>query len=215
MRKISPSILDVKKENLVNYVQQLIDWGVVNVHYDVMDNIFVPNVALQYKEIKEIKEKCSRHIMDIHLMVKDVFGYYEMYKKLGDILTFHFEAMSQDDLQNLIALAKKDQTKLGLAIKPNTPVEAIIPYLKHLSLLLIMSVEPGFGGQKFIENSYDKVKKLSDYIKQNHLDCIIQIDGGVNDQNIKYCYDAGVNLAVVGSFLVKNFNQEVIKSLIK
>lgn len=215
MRKISPSILDVKKENLIDYVTQLIKWDVQNVHYDVMDNIFVPNIALQYKEIKAIKEKCPRHVMDIHLMVKDIFGYYEMYKNLGDILTFHFEAMSQDDLQSLIALAKKNKTKLGLAIKPNTPFNAVVPYLKYISLLLIMSVEPGFGGQKFIDASYDKVKEASDYIKQNQLDCIIQIDGGVNGENIKWCFDAGVNLAVVGSYLVKNFEQEVIKNLLK
>ncbi|AWX69516.1 ribulose-phosphate 3-epimerase [[Mycoplasma] anseris] len=215
MKTISPSVLDVKKENLIEYVNTLIDWGITNVHYDVMDNIFVPNIALQFKEIKAIKRECKKHIMDIHLMVHDVFGYYEMYKKIGDILTFHYEAMNKDDLHSLIAQAKVDQVKLGLAIKPNTKVEEITPYLKHLDLLLIMSVEPGLGGQTFIESSYDKVIELKRYIQQENLHTIIQIDGGIKDFNIKYCFDAGVNLAVVGSYLVKNFNKETVEKLLK
>ncbi|RMA78989.1 ribulose-phosphate 3-epimerase [Metamycoplasma subdolum] len=215
MRKISPSVLNVDKEKLVPYINKLIEWNVTNVHYDVMDNIFVPNVALQYKEIEMIKKECLKHTMDIHLMVKDVFGYYKMYKDIGDILTFHFEAMSQEDLQHLIAKARHDNVKLGLAISPETNVEVIRPYLKYLSLVLIMSVKPGFGGQKFIDASYDKVFALKRMIQEEKKEIIIQIDGGVKLDNIKYCFDAGVDLAVVGSFLVENFSEEIIKKLLK
>ncbi|WP_412031720.1 ribulose-phosphate 3-epimerase [Metamycoplasma buccale] len=214
MKKISPSILDVKKDELVNYVSTLISWGVSNIHYDVMDNIFVPNVALEYKEIEKIYQKAPRHTMDIHLMVKDVLGYYEMYKNIADIITFHFEAISLDDLNSLIIRAKNDNKKLGLAIKPNTKIEKILPYIKYFSLILIMSVEPGFGGQKFIQSSYDKIFELKKYIKNNKLETILEIDGGVNLDNIKYCFDAGIDLAVVGSYLVKNFSKETIDKLL-
>ncbi|TPR54723.1 ribulose-phosphate 3-epimerase [Metamycoplasma neophronis] len=215
MKKISPSILDVPKEKLTEYVTQLITWGVNNVHYDVMDHIFVPNSALTFEEIKKIHVQCPAHIMDIHLMVKDIFKYYEMYKNIGNILTFHYEAMSQNELTELIARAKSDGVKLGIALKPNTPVEEIAPYLKHLDLVLIMSVEPGFGGQKFLDISYDKVKELKRLISKENTNTIIQIDGGVKQENIRYCFDSGVDLAVVGSYLVKNFSLETIENLLK
>ncbi|WP_373438430.1 ribulose-phosphate 3-epimerase [Metamycoplasma equirhinis] len=214
MKKISPSILDVPKDNLINYVTQLTKWGVNNVHYDIMDNIFVPNVALQYAEVKSIKENCPKHIMDIHLMVKDVFGYYEMYKNVGDIITFHYEALTEGEILQLIEIAKKDNVKLGISIKPKTKVREIIPLIKNFSLVLIMSVEPGFGGQKFIENSLNKVSELKQYLTKNNLkNILIQIDGGINDDNIKNCFKFGVDMAVVGSYLVKNFSEETINKL--
>ncbi|AWX42999.1 d-ribulose-5-phosphate 3 epimerase [Metamycoplasma cloacale] len=216
MRKISPSVLDVKRDNLIEYINNLINWGVTNVHYDIMDNIFVPNVALQFKEVKKVKELCKKHTMDIHLMVKDVFGYYEMYKNVGDILTFHLESFnSYQEFLELVALAKKDNVKLGLSINPDTKVEQLIPYIEHLSLVLIMSVYPGLGGQKFIDNSLNKVKELKELLIKSNSSAIIQIDGGVKDFNIKDCFDSGVNLAVVGSYLVNNFSKETVDKLLK
>ncbi|MCF1354996.1 ribulose-phosphate 3-epimerase [Mycoplasma hominis] len=215
MKKISPSVLDVEKNKLTNYIDQLVDWGVCNVHYDVMDGIFVNNTALTFQEIKQVKENCKKHTMDIHLMVKDVFKYYEMYKNIGDILTFHYEAFENSDLEKMIKQCQKDNVKLGLAIKPNTQVEEIKQYLKHCSLVLIMSVEPGFGGQKFIENSFNKIKELADIRKALNLNFIIEVDGGVKDQNIAKCFECGVDLAVVGSYLVKNFSKETINQLLK
>ena len=106
MKKLSPSILDVPKLNLVNYVNQLIEWGITNVHYDIMDGIFVSNKALTLDEVSTIKKECKKHTMDIHCMVEDVFEYYEMYKGIGDILTFHIEALN-------------DNVKLGLAVSPD------------------------------------------------------------------------------------------------
>ncbi|WP_369085832.1 ribulose-phosphate 3-epimerase [Metamycoplasma spumans] len=214
MKKISPSVLDVPKNNLISYITQLTEWGVNNVHYDVMDNKFVPNSALTFEEIKSVYENCPKHIMDIHLMVEDVELYYEMYKNIGDILTFHYEAMDKEKLTSLIAKAKKDNVKIGLAIKPSTNVEVLRPFIKDLSLSLIMSVEPGFGGQKFMEISYDRVKELEGIIKEEKSAAIIQIDGGVKQENIKYCFEAGVNLAVVGSYLVKNFSKQTVDDLL-
>ncbi|QJG66351.1 ribulose-phosphate 3-epimerase [Mycoplasma phocoeninasale] len=215
MKKISPSVLDVPKENLIDYISSLVKWGVSNVHYDVMDGIFVSNQALKLEEIQKVANQCPKHTMDIHLMVADPFKYYEIYKNIGDILTFHYEAFKGDELKKLLSLAEKDGIKMGLAIKPNTDVKEIIPYISSLSLLLVMSVEPGLGGQKFIDSSLDKIRALKEYLDQKNLsNIIIQIDGGVKDINIKSCFDAGVNLAVVGSYLVKNFAQSTIEKLL-
>ena len=215
MKKLSPSILDVPKLNLVNYVNQLIEWGITNVHYDIMDGIFVPNKALTLDEVSTIKKECKKHTMDIHCMVEDVFEYYEMYKGIGDILTFHIEALNEKTLQLLFKKAEIDNVKLGLAVSPDSKIELLYPYLDKLKLVLVMSVYPGKGGQKFIESSLEKVKNIRDQIKKQNQNVIIQIDGGVNNLTIQNCFKAGVDLAVVGSYLVKNFSKETIKELLK
>ncbi|PWC08774.1 ribulose-phosphate 3-epimerase [Mycoplasmopsis arginini] len=216
MKKISPSILDVSKDELINYVNKLIEWNINNVHYDVMDQEFVPNQALSYKEIEQIYNKCPKHQMDIHLMVKDINYYYDLFKKFDAILTFHYEAFkNENQIQKLIKQAKKDNVKIGIAFNPDTEVDKILPLLKNFDLVLPMSVYPGKGGQSFIENTYTKVELLKDYINKNNLNIIIEIDGGVKDFNIKKCFDSGVDLAVVGSFLVKNFSKETIDKLLE
>ncbi|MDD1358405.1 ribulose-phosphate 3-epimerase [Metamycoplasma hyosynoviae] len=213
MKKISPSILDVK-DNQIDYVNTLIKWGVSNVHYDVMDGEFVPNTALSFELIKQIKDKCLVHTMDIHLMVKDIKKYYEMYKNIGDILTFHYEALNINSLNWLIEQASKDNVKLGLALNPNTSIEEVKGYFKHFSLILVMSVFPGKGGQSFIEDSYIKIQAINNYKKENNLQFILQVDGGIKDHNIKSCFEAGINLVVVGSYLVKNFSKETVDKLL-
>ncbi|TPI02386.1 ribulose-phosphate 3-epimerase [Mycoplasma struthionis] len=213
MRKISPSILDVPRENVVEYVNTLMDYGIENVHYDVMDGKFVPNVALQYEHLKVIRENCPQHIMDGHFMVEDVFGYYDQFKDVCDILTFHYEALKEGDLEKLIRLVKKDNKKLGISLKPKTPVDVIKPYIDDLSLVLVMSVEPGFGGQKFMPEALEKIAKIKEIVKDK--DIIIQVDGGVNNLTIKDAFNAGATLAVVGSYLVKNLSLETVKDLLK
>ncbi|MDC8917570.1 ribulose-phosphate 3-epimerase [Metamycoplasma hyosynoviae] len=213
MKKISPSILDVK-DNQIDYVNTLIKWGVSNVHYDVMDGEFVPNTALSFELIEQIKVKCSKHIMDIHLMVKDVKRYYEMYKNIGDILTFHFEALNKENMNWLILQAKNDNVKIGLALNPDTNIDEVKDHFKHFALILVMSVFPGKGGQSFIEDSFVKIQAINKYKKENNLQFILQVDGGIKDHNIKSCFDAGINLAVVGSYLVKNFSKETVDKLL-
>ncbi|MDD1372327.1 ribulose-phosphate 3-epimerase [Metamycoplasma hyosynoviae] len=213
MKKISPSILDVKK-NQIDYVNTLIKWGISNIHYDVMDGEFVPNTALSFKLIEQIKVKCSKHIMDIHLMVKDVKRYYEMYKNIGDILTFHFEALNKENMNWLILQAKNDNVKIGLALNPDTNIDEVKDHFKHFALILVMSVFPGKGGQSFIEDSFAKIQAINKYKKENNLQFILQVDGGIKDHNIKSCFDAGINLAVVGSYLVKNFSRETVDKLL-
>ncbi|MDD1359237.1 ribulose-phosphate 3-epimerase [Metamycoplasma hyosynoviae] len=213
MKKISPSILDVK-ENQIDYVNTLIKWGISNIHYDVMDGEFVPNTALSFELIEQIKVKCSKHIMDIHLMVKDVKRYYEMYKNIGDILTFHFEALNKENMNWLILQAKNDNVKIGLALNPDTNIDEVRDHFKHFALILVMSVFPGKGGQSFIEDSFAKIQAINKYKKENNLQFILQVDGGIKDHNIKSCFDAGINLAVVGSYLVKNFSRETVDKLL-
>ncbi|MDC8918304.1 ribulose-phosphate 3-epimerase [Metamycoplasma hyosynoviae] len=213
MKKISPSILDVKK-NQIDYVNTLIKWGISNIHYDVMDGEFVPNTALSFELIEQIKVKCSKHIMDIHLMVKDVKRYYEMYKNIGDILTFHFEALNKENMNWLILQAKNDNVKIGLALNPDTNIDEVKDHFKHFALILVMSVFPGKGGQSFIEDSFAKIQAINKYKKENNLQFILQVDGGIKDHNIKSCFDAGINLAVVGSYLVKNFSRETVDKLL-
>ncbi|MDI3047827.1 ribulose-phosphate 3-epimerase [Metamycoplasma hyosynoviae] len=213
MKKISPSILDVK-ENQIDYVNTLIKWGISNIHYDVMDGEFVPNTALSFELIEQIKVKCSKHIMDIHLMVKDVKRYYEMYKNIGDILTFHFEALNKENMNWLILQAKNDNVKIGLALNPDTNIDEVKDHFKHFALILVMSVFPGKGGQSFIEDSFAKIQAINKYKKENNLQFILQVDGGIKDYNIKSCFDAGINLAVVGSYLVKNFSRETVDKLL-
>lgn len=219
MKKISPSILNVNPNHFVEYVNQLVKWGVSNVHYDVMDKIFVPNDALQLAEIKEIKNSCLQHIMDIHLMVQDVKKYYSMYKNVGDILTFHYEVLDNKLFNWIIREAKKDNIKIGIAINPETNILEAFNFIKEkihdISLILIMSVHPGKGGQKFIYDSLQKVSFIkNEFNKMNIRNIIIQIDGGINDLTIKKSFDAGVDLAVVGSYLVKNFSKNTIDNLL-
>ncbi|WP_438341564.1 ribulose-phosphate 3-epimerase [Mycoplasma sp. 3341] len=213
---ISPSILDVPKDKQVEYVKQLIDWGIEYVHYDVMDNKFVPNIALSTEIIKEISQKCPKHIMDIHLMVEDVESYIEQFNSFADVITFHVEAVDTQRLRKIYQKYFADKkVGLGLAVKPKTDIFSIDPeILKNVKRILIMSVEPGFGGQKLMPETLAKAKEFSKYIKENNLDIEIQMDGGINGSTIENVFSSGVKLAVVGSYLVKNFSKQTIDKLI-
>ncbi|MBN4089350.1 ribulose-phosphate 3-epimerase [Mycoplasma enhydrae] len=214
MKQISPSVLDVKHEEFLDYINTLVDWGVKRIHYDVMDGCFVPNKGIPENLILETISKAKKHEIEFHLMVKDVFQYYNIYSKHKGLLIFHYEAMNKQTLEELINKAKHDNVKLGLAINPNTNEKEIINYLKDLSLILVMSVNPGLGGQSFIEDSYNKISNLRKYIDKNNLKTIIEVDGGVKQHNIKKCFEAGVDVAVVGSYLVNNFSKKTVEELL-
>ncbi|QJG67233.1 ribulose-phosphate 3-epimerase [Mycoplasma phocoenae] len=214
MKTISPSILDVNNTKYTEYVNQLIEWGVTNVHYDVMDGKFVPNTALSFDTIKSIYENTKSHTMDIHLMVENVEENINKFSAFSDIITFHFEAVNKKELENIIQNYSKD-VKLGIAINPDTDINNILQYIKHFELVLVMSVFPGKGGQSFIENTLNKTKEIQQYIIENNLNTIIQMDGGINDKTIQKTFENGTNLAVVGSYLVKNFSKNTIEDLLK
>ena len=181
-------------------------------HIDVMDGKFVPEVHFTIDEIKNIIFKSNKKI-DVHLMVEDPITYIkELIDYDIDFITIHYEI--DKDIDNLINIIKENNIGVGLSIKPNTPVSCLLDYLDKIDLVLIMSVEPGYGGQSFIENSLDKVKELKNIITNQDLDVKIEIDGGVKDTNISNIDDAGVDISVVGSFITKSNNfEESIKKL--
>ena len=194
--KISASFLTI--DNIDN-VNKLVNCDIDYLHLDIMDGIFVNNKN-EVLEVPHIKP------LDIHLMVNDVYKYIDEYKKFNPLyITFHYEV--DKDILSIINYIKKFNIKVGLSIKPSTKVEEIIPYLQYLDLVLVMSVEPGKGGQSFIMDSIDKIKKL----KELKGDYVIEVDGGINDNTIKYVSDA--DIVVVGSYITSGNYEERIKNL--
>ncbi|VEU58423.1 ribulose-phosphate 3-epimerase [Mycoplasmopsis gallinacea] len=212
---VTPSLLNVEPENRLKMANTLVNEGIRWIHYDIMDGEFVPNTAIKIKEIENINQHGLAHIKDAHLMVVEPYEYFESVKNHVDIVTFHYEAI-EDDLERFEEFLNENQHefKIGLAIKPNTPVEAIKSFLSKLTLVLVMSVEPGKGGQKFIETSIDKIKNLREERNKHGYEFLIQVDGGINDTTGPLCFAAGADACVAGTFLVKNPTKATIDSIL-
>ena len=201
--KISASFLSIK-DNLKENIDILTKCDIDYLHLDIMDGIFVKNKTFDISKIKDLIS--YNKPLDIHLMVRDVYKYIDEYKELNpEFITFHYEVNL--DIMDVINYIKKYNIKVGLSIKPNTKVDEIIPYLPYLDLVLVMSVEPGEGGQKFIVDSIDKIKKL----KELKGDYLIEVDGGINDNTINLVKD--VDIAVIGSYITSGNYEEKIKSI--
>ena len=201
--KISPSILGGSFSNIERVILDLNQSKAEYIHFDVMDGDFVPNLTFGPKFISNVRE-FSKKVFDVHLMINRVEKYLDDYVEAGaDIISFHLEI--NENIENIIKKIKKKGIKCGLAIKPNTPWPEIQPYLQYIDQIIIMTVEPGFGGQKFMNDQVDKIKNISNYIKLNNLKVGIEIDGGINFETGKTCVEAGANILVAGSFL---FNQD-------
>ena len=200
--KISPSILGGSFSNIERIILDLNQSKAEYIHFDVMDGDFVPNLTFGPKFISNVR-KFSNKVFDVHLMINRVEKFLDDYIRAGsDIITFHIEI--NEDIENIIKKIKAKGIKCGLAIKPKTSWSEIQPYLKHIDQVIIMTVEPGFGGQEFMNDQVDKIKNISNYIKLNNLRVGIEIDGGINFETGKTCVEAGANILVAGSFL---FNQ--------
>lgn len=206
--EISASFLDIKEPKNLE-VTKLSKLDVDYIHLDVMDGIFVKNKTYNYDEFYNIV-KDSVKPYDIHLMVSDVKKYIDEFSKLKpEYITFHYEAVI--DALSTIKYIHDLGLKVGISIKPNTSVKKLEGILKYVDLVLVMSVEPGMGGQTFIKDSIKKIDELYNIRKDNDLKYLIEVDGGINDETIKLCKNA--NICVVGSYITKQDYNEAIKKL--
>lgn len=198
--KIAASFLSIKngiKKNVERLDKTTIDY----LHVDIMDGKFVPNKTWSFRQVKHILKKTTTP-KDIHLMVKDVKKYINKYKKMRpEIITFHYEATNE--WFEMIRILKHEDIKAGMSIKPNTDISKIMPYLEYLDVVLVMSVEPGKGGQSFIPSSIKKIQELDKIRKEKNYQFAIEVDGGVNDSNFKLLEENNVDTVVVGSYLAK------------
>ena len=206
MIKISPSILSSDYGNLSSELKRMEACGADMLHIDVMDGHFVPNITLGAPIVKCIR-KSSALPFDVHLMISDPYKYIPDFVNAGsDIITFHAEADS--DIEKTIDLILASGKKAGLSVKPKTPVEAVYPYLDKLSMVLVMTVEPGFGGQSFMEDMMPKVSAVRSEIDRRGLDVDIQVDGGINRDTISIAAKAGANVFVSGNAIFSSDDAE-------
>lgn len=208
MRKVSVTFLS--STDVVRDLKLLDMTDTDYVHVDVMDGKFVPNKTMPFSEMKNIGKYTSKRL-DIHLMVEDPSKYIPLYASLNaEYITFHVEA--DEDIEESLKLIRNYSIKAGLAIKPETKISELVPYLPYLDLVLVMSVEPGAGGQKFIESTEDKINELRELLDTYHSQAVINVDGGINDVTCKKCYNA--DIVASGSYVVRSDNfQEKISSL--
>jgi len=209
--QISPSILSADFSQLGNEIKKLEDGGADMIHVDVMDGHFVPNLTIGPPVIKALKKQSSM-LFDVHLMISPVHKYIEAYSEAGaDIITIHPEAT--DDLQSSISKIKSLNKKVGVSLNPETKIDVIMNYLQQINLVLIMSVNPGFGGQKFMPEVLIKVKALKKIQEEKGLVFDIEIDGGINFENSKIAIEAGANILVSGTTVFKSNNGDIKKNI--
>jgi len=209
--QISPSILSADFSQLGNEIKRLEEGGADMIHVDVMDGHFVPNLTIGPPVIKALKKQCSIKF-DVHLMISPVHKYIEAYSDAGaDIITIHPEAT--DNLDESILKIKSLNKKVGVSLNPETKIDLIIDYLEKIDLVLIMSVNPGFGGQKFMPEVLDKIRELKKIQSKNNLNFDIEIDGGINFNNCQSAIEAGANILVSGTTVFKSNNGDIKKNI--
>tara|TARA_Y100000287_G_C14223485_1_gene357652 strand:- start:1531 stop:2187 length:657 start_codon:yes stop_codon:yes gene_type:complete len=209
--QISPSILSADFSQLGNEIKRLEESGADFIHVDVMDGHFVPNLTIGPPVIKTLKKNCSIKF-DVHLMISPVHKYIEAYSDAGaDIITIHPEAT--DNLSASISKIKELKKKAGVSLNPETKIDVIKDHLDKIDLVLIMSVNPGFGGQKFMPEVLEKIKELKKIQKNKKLNFDIEIDGGINFENSKIAIEAGANILVSGTTIFKSNNGDLKKNI--
>ena len=209
--QIAPSILSADFSQLGNEIKKLEESGADMIHVDVMDGHFVPNLTIGPPVIKSLRKNCSI-TFDVHLMISPVHKYIEAFSDAGaDIITIHPEAT--DDLRSSILKIKELKKKVGISLNPETKIDIILKFLKEIDLVLIMSVNPGFGGQKFMPEVLNKVKELKKIQQEKNLNFDIEIDGGINFDNSKDAIKAGANILVSGTTIFQSNNGDIKKNI--
>ena len=204
MKRISPSILACNMLELGSEIKKIEKSGATYVHIDIMDGCFVPNISFGMPVLSAVR-KCTDITLDVHLMIVDPDRYIDEFINCGaDIITFHYEALDNERICKAISRIKEQGKKVGISVKPKTDVSVLFPFIKDIDMVLVMTVEPGFGGQKFMCDMMDKVKAVREYAKSVNKDIDIQVDGGINDSTIKIASDAGANVFVLGTGFFKS-----------
>ena len=209
---VSPSILAADYGKLAEEITKVVNAGAEYVHIDVMDGHFVPNISIGVPVVQSIR-KVTSAVFDCHLMISNPFDYIDAFVKAGaDLISFHVE--SNSDIKETIKKITSADKKAALVVKPGTPVDVVFPYLRDISMVLIMTVEPGFGGQGFMSDMLPKITALKEEIERQCLNVDIQVDGGVDEKTSDLCKKAGANVLVAGSYIFKSEDvNEAIKIL--
>lgn len=208
---VAPSILSADFNKLLEEVKTCENAEFL--HVDIMDGHFVPNISFGPTVYKNLKKNVN-NVIDVHLMISDPMKYLDDHVRAGaDIFTFHYEAVS--NVSEMINEIKKRNIKAGISIKPKTDVSVLYPYLKDLDLVLVMSVEPGFGGQSFMENSLPKLETLAKLKKENNYNYLIEVDGGINTETAKLVAKAGCEVVVAGTYVFKAKNRKEVIDYLK
>ena len=203
MIKVAPSILSADFVNLERDIRKLPQTGADYVHVDVMDGIFVPNITIGIPVVAAIRRVTSLPL-DVHLMIDRPLRYVDQFCKAGsDLLTIHVEADTEENTLEALKRIRSHGVRAAVSVKPNTPAQAILPFLPLCDLVLMMTVEPGFGGQAFMEHLMPKLRQLRAYIDEQNPDCELEVDGGVNEQTAQICRANGANVLVAGSAYFK------------
>ena len=203
--EISASILSADLLNLESEIKKLEKCGVDMLHFDVMDGVFVNNITYGIPVLAQVL-KATDMVLDVHLMITDPLKYIKEFAIAGaDIITFHIE--SESNIMETIKAIQQTDARRAIALKPNTPAESVFPYMEYLDMVLVMTVEPGFGGQKFMDMT-EKIRKIRKYADEKGFDIDIQVDGGINGETAPLVKEAGANILVSGSYLFKAENME-------